>query len=235
LNEQDEEKNEAELLNLILNESMDSFLMCKLCKSAGHDDRNCPNKGTILRPPSGIPKSNWIIVGSEKKITTNVELNARKAILLDICIDPEPTKLVQPGNIVKIPSEFKCPFDDHIIKDAVLIPCCGSFICCDSCILNKIYNDELIECINKNCNKEMKSLQFITPCYHLREKINAYNNNLKEIKKLKEPNKLKNNLIKYNKNSTNKKNYDNLIDSFFGIKRKHTNLDFFQEKKQKIY
>ena len=84
----------------------------------------------------------------------------------------------------------------------------------------------------------MKSLQYITPCYYLREKINAYNNNLKEIKKINlntEPNKLKNNLTKHKKNINNKKNYDNLIDSFFGIKRKHTNLDFFQEKKQKIY
>ncbi len=36
------------------------------------------------------------------------------------------------------PAELKCPYGDHLLKDAVLMPCCGHFVCCDECIREKI-------------------------------------------------------------------------------------------------
>ena len=48
---------------------------------------------------------------------------------------------IQSLNSKMIPSELKCPYGDHIIRDAVLVPCCGHFVCCDECIRQKISND----------------------------------------------------------------------------------------------
>ena len=79
----------------------------------------------------------------------------------------------------KYPPELKCPFGDHIIKDAVLIPCCGHFICCDECIKKKISNDEFVECHHKDCDQEIGSLESITPYHDIRKRVIEYLNDLK--------------------------------------------------------
>lgn len=70
-----------------------------------------------------------------------------------------------------IPKELKCPFGDHIIRDAVLVPCCGHFVCCDECIRQKISNDENIECPHADCDQEIGSLGSITPYHETRKKV----------------------------------------------------------------
>ena len=81
---------------------------------------------------------------------------------------------------VKYPPELKCPYGDHIVRDAVLVPCCGHFFCCDSCIREKISNDgiEAIECPHENCT-EIGSLGSITPFHEIRKKVNDYLNDMK--------------------------------------------------------
>jgi hypothetical protein len=85
---------------------------------------------------------------------------------------------------VKYPPELKCPFGDHIIKDAVLVPCCGHFICCDECIREKIYKDECVECPHEECDQEIGSLESITPYHNIRRMVNDF---LSEVKRPREP------------------------------------------------
>ncbi len=68
--------------------------------------------------------------------------------------------------------------------DAVLVPCCGHFICCDECIRQKIYKDELVECPHEECDQEIGSLESITPYHNIRRMVNDF---LNEVKRAKEP------------------------------------------------
>ena len=237
---------ESMLLNSILNDSMTNMIICKLCKKPGHLNRNCPKAGTVFKPPAGIPKSQWCIIGQEKKIVTQVELNATKATNKELFLKEEEkeNKTIQ-NKILNFPIEFKCPFGDHIIKDAVILPCCGKFVCCDSCILNKISSNEPIECLNMECNQEMGSYQFITSCIPLRQSINTYLNSLIPTPK-KEPKFFSNNIC-YNNTSkiepitaNFKRNFNNntnqfSIDQLFGIKkRKSDPFNSNQIKRTKI-
>lgn len=88
------------------------------------------------------------------------------------------------SEMYKIPSELKCPFGEHIIKDAVLVPCCGHFVCCDECIRLKISNDENIECPNEKCDQEIGSLTAITPFHETRKKVSDYLQRMANQKKL---------------------------------------------------
>jgi hypothetical protein len=80
---------------------------------------------------------------------------------------------------VKFPKELKCPFGEHIIKDAVLVPCCGHFICCDECIREKIYNDEYVECPYEECDQEIGPLESITPYHQMRKLVSDFLNDAK--------------------------------------------------------
>jgi hypothetical protein len=76
--------------------------------------------------------------------------------------------------LFKLPAELKCPFGDHIMKDAVLMPCCGHFVCCDECIRHKISTDQDIECPIAGCDQEIGSLSSITPFHEVRKKVAEY-------------------------------------------------------------
>ena len=104
-----------------------------------------------------------------------------------------------------IPPKLTCPFIEHgihIIKDAVLVPCCGHFICCDECIREKISHEEIVECPMKDCGHEIDSLESITSHHQMRNMVNEYLNDVKL-------NKFNNN---YNKKSS--KNDDVFIDLY---------------------
>ena len=79
----------------------------------------------------------------------------------------------------KCPAELRCPYGDHLIKDAVLVPCCGHFVCCDVCIRERISNDEPVECPHAGCDQEIGSLISITPYHEMRKKVNEYVNEQK--------------------------------------------------------
>ena len=94
----------------------------------------------------------------------------------------------------QVPSKLTCPFVEHgvhIIKDAVLIPCCGHFICCDECIREKISGEEIVDCPMKDCGHEIDSLESITSHHQMRSMVNEYLNDVK--------------LNKFNNNNNNKK------------------------------
>jgi hypothetical protein len=74
----------------------------------------------------------------------------------------------------QIPRHLKCPYGEHLLQDAVLIPCCGHFVCCDVCIREKISNDEMVECPNEACDQEIGSMASITPYHEMRRKVSDY-------------------------------------------------------------
>ena len=75
---------------------------------------------------------------------------------------------------LKCPPELRCPFGDHIIRDAVLVPCCGHFVCCDECVRDKISRDEVVECPRDDCDQEIGSLESITPYHNTRKLVNEF-------------------------------------------------------------
>jgi hypothetical protein len=125
------------------------------------------NVATIFNPPKGLPKSLWLISGSEKEIKTQAELDCKKYTNRELFIDETTEKKISPK---LIPKHLTCPFCQDIIKEAVLLPCCGFFNCCNSCILYLMYNNYKINCIYKNCNF-MKSFQYITPNFVIRKEV----------------------------------------------------------------
>lgn len=86
----------------------------------------------------------------------------------------DPNAASSDSTAVKYPPELKCPFGDHIIKDAVLVPCCGHFVCCDDCIREKISKDEVVECPHEDCDQEIGSLESITPYHNTRRMVNEF-------------------------------------------------------------
>ena len=102
------------------------------------------------------------------------------------------TQQAESKPIETLPVELTCAFTEngkHIVKDAVLIPCCGHFICCDECICEKILRDESVECPIKECGHEIDSLESITPHHQIRKLANDYLNDVKlnKINKLDKP------------------------------------------------
>jgi hypothetical protein len=99
------------------------------------------------------------------------------------------TQQIEIKQIETLPFELSCPFQEHgkhLIRDAVLVPCCGHFICCDECIREKILLDEIVECPIKGCGHEIDSLESITPHHQMRKMVNDYltDINLNKINKL---------------------------------------------------
>lgn len=145
--------------------------------------------------PSGIPRSNLVpaqpgdkfaMYGPEGYVVTQIDQIASQVIKKDkpsFLTDEEEAeqsflaaqqKKQAQANIESIPADLKCPFGNHLIKDAVLVPCCGHFVCCDECIKQKISMDENIECPYEKCDQEMGSLSSITPFHETRKKVAIY-------------------------------------------------------------
>ena len=94
--------------------------------------------------------------------------------------------------ISTLPVELTCAFIEngkHIVKDAVLIPCCGHFICCNECIHEKMLKDKIVECPIKECDYELDSIKSLTPHHQIRKLANDYLNDVKlnKINKLDKP------------------------------------------------
>lgn len=145
-----------------------------ILNSIKFDKIDFPSKQKL---PSGIPKSSLIIVGPNNRFMTPIELmalnNSKKDDFLKY-IDEEAEDIrIKLGNKNRIRirnngnskknlnNQFICPYGDHLIKEAVILPCCGNCYCCNSCVLNKMYNDEEIECNNSLCKKDMGPLENI--------------------------------------------------------------------------
>ena len=232
---------ESEQLDFILRQSMKSMKMCKLCKQSGHESKECNARGTILRPPAGLPKSHYIIVGPNQKITTRVELMAKKCLTKadNFIFDQDEnikTKVLNESTNY-IPEEFKCSFGQHIMQEAVFVPCgCGRFYCCNWCLLNKITNGDSIQCVHSDCNNEI-NFDNIISCYNLRNKIKFYLNN--KNNKLIIDNKNETSNFFFNRqivkkiNETNLNQSYNYYDKFLGIKRK-SGIEINQNKRTKI-
>ncbi len=127
-------------------------------------------QNTIYNPPKGLPKSLWLISGSEHLIKTRVEIDSKKYTHREYFLDDTRNNPKELNHSKLLPKHLTCPFCLGVIKDAVLIPCCGYFNCCNSCILYKLYNNYKIKCPLNNCNS-MRSLQYITPNFVIRQEI----------------------------------------------------------------
>jgi hypothetical protein len=188
---------------------------CIICKKPGHHKNQCPEAGMIprvqeerLKFPSGIPKSTlkpaqpgdkFAMLGPNGYVVSEIAFNAAQNVKKDkpLWQDDEEEELTLKEQqkqsqaqdaLSKIPADLKCPFGDHIIKDAVLVPCCGHFVCCDECIRQKISNDENIECPYEKCDQEIGSLSSITPFHETRKKVNDYLLKMQNLKSSQQSN-----------------------------------------------
>ena len=190
--------------------------ICMICRKPGHLKQFCPDAANLPKPedrpkyPSGIPRTNlrpaqpgekFAMLGPEGYVVPEIEKEASKIIKKEkLLFQNEDEEKKQDSNKPDtnnfIPKELKCPFGDHILKDAVLVPCCGHFICCDDCIRNRISNEESIDCPNESCDQEIDSFAGITPYHEMRRKCNEFiksKNLINEtrVKKLKEEKSVK--------------------------------------------
>ncbi|CAF0714249.1 unnamed protein product [Brachionus calyciflorus] len=183
--------------------------ICNTCRKPGHLRQFCPENGILPKPeerpkfPSGIPRSNlrpaqagdkFAKLGPEGYVVTDMEREASKIIKKDKVLfddDEDDVKKVEKKELDDqndhIPKELQCPYGGHLIKDAVLVPCCGHFVCCDECIKQKIVNEEQIICPNKDCNQEIESLVSLTPFHEIRNKVKDYLKNSKAHNESKDP------------------------------------------------
>ena len=177
---------------------------CAICKKTGHPKNLCPDAGTLpklddrLKFPSGIPKAKmrpaapddkFAMLGPDGYVVPVIEYNVSKIVKKDKEMfleedENENKKLnsnfTTESKGAKYPPELKCPLGDHMMKDAVLVPCCGHFICCDECIKSKISNDESMECPHQDCDQEIGPLESITPYHQIRKMTADYLNDLKQ-------------------------------------------------------
>ena len=144
-------------------------------KQSGHENSKLYSRCTVQRPPSGLPKSHYIIV--DQMITTRVELMAKKcASNADHLLFDQQDSTTKISKTV-IPDEYKCTLGDHIMQEAVFVPCCGRFYCCNWCLLIRVTSgDSDLGCVFSECNKEI-SIENIISCHDLRNKIKLYLNN----------------------------------------------------------
>lgn len=176
---------------------------CTICKKPGHPKNMCPDAGTYVKPeerakfPSGIPKGKmrpaqpgdkFALLGPDGYVVPILDYEAAQVIKKDKPaflteeeeeeekkrLGYDPNAFTSESTAVKYPPELKCPFGDHIIKDAVLVPCCGHFVCCDDCIREKISKDEVVECPHEDCDQEIGSLESITPYHNTRKMVNEF-------------------------------------------------------------
>ena len=174
-----------------------SLKKCQFCNKTDHESKSCNAKCTILRPPSGIPRS-FYIVGPDKKISTGVELFAKNAatnadqhFFEEDENDSNPTlnnssskdNLSSENENPRFPREFKCAFGNHIMQDAVSLLCCKRFNCCNWCFLNRIVNDDSTQCVDLECKKDVH-LDDIDDetSFELRKKIQFYLSNQNRFK-----------------------------------------------------
>jgi hypothetical protein len=177
---------------------------CPICKKTGHSKNQCPEASTKQEEqlrhkfPSGIPKKNLIpakpgdtfaMLGPDGYVVEQIEHQAslivkkeKPAFFEEDDEESQDGQKQQQHQQSKIPPELKCPYGDHIIKDAILVPCCGHFVCCDECIRQRISNDEHVECPHEGCDQEIGSLISITPYHEIRKKVNDYLNEMKLAK-----------------------------------------------------
>ncbi|RNA38709.1 zinc finger CCCH domain-containing 18-like isoform X1 [Brachionus plicatilis] len=175
--------------------------LCVICRKPGHLKQFCPEAGTLPKPedrpkyPSGIPRTNlrpaqpnekFAMLGPDGYVVTEIDKVAAKIVKKDKILfdDDEDEKTAEKSTVPepgeKIPKELQCPFGGHLVKDAVLVPCCGHFVCCDECIKRKIENEEEpIVCPHEKCDQEIGPLVSITPFHETRKKVQEYLKNAK--------------------------------------------------------
>lgn len=90
------------------------------------------------------------------------------------------------------PVELLCPFMDetkslHLIDNAVIVPCCGYFICCEECIRDVLEHNNVLECPHKECIQEITSNHRLTPYKPIRQKVIEYLTKNPEFTKLDTP------------------------------------------------
>jgi hypothetical protein len=76
------------------------------------------------------------------------------------------------------PEEILCPFEEnnerHLMSNAVIVPCCGYFICCESCIKTKLDHQVYVECPREDCQQEITLHHRLTPYKPIRQKVNDF-------------------------------------------------------------
>ncbi|RNA36046.1 E3 ubiquitin- ligase RBBP6-like [Brachionus plicatilis] len=170
--------------------SIPSGYICMICRKPGHLKQFCPEAANLpkseVRPkfPSGIPKTTlrpakagekFAMFGPEGYVVPEIEKEASKIVKKEkLLFQDEEEEKRDTKTHEEIPKELKCPLGNHLIKEAVLVPCCGHFICCDECIRNRISNEELIECPNGSCDQEIDSFAGITPYHEMRRKCTEF-------------------------------------------------------------
>jgi hypothetical protein len=82
----------------------------------------------------------------------------------------------------QLPSiELLCPFEDkergerHLMTRAVLVPCCGYFICCEECLDDRLAKQHAyVECPHDTCLQEITSNHRYIPHKPMRQRVDEY-------------------------------------------------------------
>ncbi|VDP29179.1 unnamed protein product [Soboliphyme baturini] len=143
---------------------------CNRCGLTGHWIKSCPTLN--MKRTTGIPKDELIETtpdDPQAMLTSSgtfaVPIMHKQAYLIG--------KKEKPPFKREIPPELLCTLCSDLLKDAVLIPCCG-YSFCDECIRNQLLESDNHEC--PNCHEKGISPVSLIPNGKLRQAVDSYQN-----------------------------------------------------------
>eukprot|EP00005_Dracoamoeba_jomungandri_P011171 CAMPEP_0174266698 /NCGR_PEP_ID=MMETSP0439-20130205/31134_1 /TAXON_ID=0 /ORGANISM="Stereomyxa ramosa, Strain Chinc5" /LENGTH=1025 /DNA_ID=CAMNT_0015353817 /DNA_START=70 /DNA_END=3147 /DNA_ORIENTATION=- len=150
--------------------------ICHRCNEPGHYIHMCPTNGDErynfhkLKKPTGIPTSFLKPVEAGDKRATLIMPGGGFATATPI---ETAFKKVADLSDVEIPRELQCTMCQQLLREAVLIPCCGNSFC-DECIRTALLDGNM-EC--PMC-KQRQSPDNLFPNKKLREGVDSFTRNL---------------------------------------------------------
>ena len=142
------------------------WYICKKCQQKGHWIEDCPNPA--LRKTTGIPASFLRVVDDAAVPGAKIDSKGKIVVSLYDTRMKHNVKADAPLKPKPPPQDLICGLCKELLRDAVLIPCCGMAYCAQ-CIGEYLLEDPCPSCGDNTSNPEM-----LRPCQFFRDKCKEF-------------------------------------------------------------
>lgn len=142
----------------------------------GKDESNS-NSSSLSMPYTEINGTHPLNPTDISPLVTSEEKSALK---LKVTIPSQQIAKSLPFEAAALPSaELLCPFMSeaktlHLMDQAIIVPCCGYFICCEDCIRDRLDQNSYVECPHAGCIQEITSSHRLTPEMQIRNRVTKF-------------------------------------------------------------